>query len=208
MSHRNSLIIIAKYPEKENVMTRLRDVLTDDERLRLYESLLQQTVHKLKSIPGVDTCIAFAPPDSEAYFSGFGVNLIPLPAGDLGIRMFHAFKEVFMKGYTRAALVGADIPDLSGSIITGAFELLSTNDLVFGPAKDGGYYLVGMSSLIKEVFEDVPWSSGQTLQRSLNKAGLHGYSVGFTETLSDIDTIEDLKRAGLEFREKQDPESL
>ena len=204
MINRNALIIIAKYPQKENVKTRLKGLLTDDERLRLYESLLHQTVHKLKSIPGVSTFIAFAPADSEAYFSDFGVNLIPLPAGDLGIRMFHAFKEVFIKGFTRAALVGADIPDLSGPIITGAFKILSANDLVFGPAKDGGYYLVGMSSLIKEVFEDVPWSSVQTLQRSLKKAELHGYSVGFTETLSDIDTVEDLKRSGLYFREKQE----
>lgn len=204
MNNSNSLIIIAKYPEKEHVKTRLKGLLTDDERLRLYESLLKQTVHKLRSIPGVSTFIAFAPPDAEVYFSSFNVNLIPLPAGDLGINMFQAFKEVFMKGYTRAALVGADIPDLSGSIITRAFELLSVNDLVFGPAEDGGYYLIGMSSLIKEVFEDVPWSSGQTLQKSLKKAGLYGYSVGFTETLSDIDTIEDLKRSGLDFLEKQE----
>ena len=201
MNNRNSLIIIAKYPQKEHVKTRLKGLLTDDERLRLYESLLHQTVDKLKSIPGVSTFIAFAPADSEAYFSEFGVNLIPLPSGDLGERMYHAFQEVFMKGYTKAALVGADIPDLSGSTITGAVELLSDNDLVFGPAKDGGYYLIGMSSLIKEVFEDIPWSSEQTLQRSLMKAGLNGYSVGFTETLSDIDTIDDLKKSGLDFRE-------
>jgi rSAM/selenodomain-associated transferase 1 len=197
MSNENSLIIIAKYPEKENVMTRLKDKMTDEERLRLYESLLQQTVHKLKSIPGVDTCIAFAPPDSEEYFLNFGVHLIPLPAGDLGIRMFHAFKEVFIKGYARAALVGVDIPDLSGSIITRAFKLLSVNDLVFGPANDGGYYMVGMSSLVKEVFEDVPWSTEETLQSSLDKAGHYGYSVGFTETLSDIDTVKDLKNLDL-----------
>ena len=201
MNNRNSLIIIAKSPEKEHVKTRLKGLLTDEKRLRLYESMLEQTVSKLKSILGVDTFIAFAPPDSEAYFSGFGVNLIPLPPGDLGVRMFHAFKEVFKKGYLRAALVGADIPDLSDSIITRAFELLSLNDLVFGPAEDGGYYLVGMSSLIKEVFEGVPWSSGQTLEKSLKQAGLYGHSVGFTDTLSDIDTIEDLKKSGLEFGE-------
>jgi glycosyltransferase A (GT-A) superfamily protein (DUF2064 family) len=111
--------------------------------------------------------------------------------------MYKAFNEVFSAGYQRAALVGADIPDLSSAIIMNAIDVLSSHDLVFGPAADGGYYLVGMRTLIKEVFEDVPWSSDQTLEKSLDQSKKFKYSVGFTETLSDIDTIKDVKRAGL-----------
>lgn len=196
MNNVNALIIIAKCPERDSVKTRLRGVIPDEERLRLYESLLDQTVMKLGAIPSVDTFIAFAPSDSGEYFSRFPVNLIPLPQGDLGKRMYHAFQEVFKKGYGRAALVGADIPDLSGAIITEAFQLLSQNDIVFGPARDGGYYLIGMKSPVREVFEGVPWSSDQTLRKSLTKARFHGHSIAFTDTLSDIDTIEDLTTAG------------
>lgn len=194
---KNALIIIAKYPEEGTVKTRLKGVLSDQERLKLYVTLLTHTVEKLRAIHGVNTFIAFAPEGSHEYFSQFNVGLISLHKGDLGIRMFEAFKEVFDTGYQKAALVGADIPDLSASIILSAMNILSDNDLVYGPAKDGGYYLVGMSRLIREVFEDVPWSSDQTLKKSILKAEEYNYSVDFTETLSDIDTIDDLKRAGL-----------
>ncbi|RJQ53852.1 MAG: glycosyltransferase [Nitrospiraceae bacterium] len=194
----NALIIIAKFPEKESVKTRLKGLMPDLKRLELYVSLLEHTVQKLKSIPGADTFIAYAPASAGEYFNRFGTRLIALPEGDLGVRMFHAFREVFHAGYQKAALVGADIPDLSAPVIQKAFELLSDNDVVYGPARDGGYYLVGMGKLIKEVFEDVPWSSDQTLKKSLEQAKKSGCSSAFTETLSDIDTIEDVRRAGLE----------
>jgi rSAM/selenodomain-associated transferase 1 len=197
MKNKNALIIIAKYPEKESVKTRLKGLIPDKKRIMLYKSLLNQTMDKLGRIPGIDTFIAFAPESTEGYFSQFDLRMIPLHDGDLGVRMFEAFKAVFNSGYQKAALVGVDIPDLSVSIILRAFDLLSGNDLVYGPAEDGGYYLVGMRNLIKEVFENVPWSSDLTLNRSLKQAKQYGYSVGFTKMLSDIDTIEDVKRAGL-----------
>jgi len=193
----NALIIIAKYPEEKNVKTRLKGLMPDEKRLALYVSMLENTLRKLKSVPGVDTYIAYAPESGKNYFTRFGVGLILLPEGDLGMRMFHAFRELFKTGYRRAVLVGADIPDLSSAIILKAFMILSLDDIVYGPAKDGGYYLVGMRKLIKEVFEDVPWSSNQTLNRSIERARQSGYNVALTETLSDIDTIDDVKRAGL-----------
>jgi rSAM/selenodomain-associated transferase 1 len=196
MINNSALIIIAKYPEKGRVKTRIQG-LSDEQRTELYKKLLDLTMKKLSSIPGVDTFIAFAPDSAEDYFKRFRVKLIPLHEGDLGTGMYKAFNEVFSAGYQRAALVGADIPDLSSAIIMNAIDVLSSHDLVFGPAQDGGYYLVGMRTLIKEVFEDVPWSSDQTLEKSLDQSKKFKYSVGFTETLSDIDTIKDVKRAGL-----------
>ena len=194
-----ALIIIAKYPEPKSVKTRLKDLLPDKERLKLYIGLLEDTVQRLKAVPGVDMFIAYAPPDAEDYFSRFGARLIPLTEGDLGERMQYAFAKVFAEGYQKAVLVGVDIPGLSAAITLKSFEPLSDNDIVYGPAEDGGYYLVGMRKLIQEIFEDVPWSSDQTLKRSLEKTAQSGYSVALTETLYDIDTIEDAKRAGLIF---------
>ena len=196
MKNKNALIIIAKHPEKGKVKTRIRD-LSDDQRVELYKKLLDRTMKKLSSISGVDTFIAFAPDSAEDYFKRFSVKLIPLSEGDLGAGMSQAFVRVFSSGYKKAALVGADIPDLSPSIILSAMDLLSTRDLVFGPAEDGGYYLVGMRKLIKEVFEDIPWSSDETLRKSLDQSNKFNYSVGFTDTLRDIDTIDDVKRTAL-----------
>ena len=198
MTHGNALIIIAKDPRNGNVKTRLRGHLTDEKILQLYEYLLRSTLTKFSALSWVDTFIAYAPEDAEQYFLQFNLPLIPLSTPDLGMNMYHAFKKVFEKGYGNAALIGADIPGLTESVLTKAFELLDKNDLVSGPAQDGGYYLVGMRKLIKEVFENVPWSSEHTLKESCRQAGKFGYTVGFTEMLSDIDTIDDIHRSGLD----------
>ena len=197
MKNEHALIIIAKRPEAGRVKTRLNSHLPEEKVVEIYTYLLEQTIYKLRSIEGVDTFIAFAPDSSKDYFTRFGVKLIPLSEGDLGTGMFQAFKRVFSAGYKKAALVGADIPDLQPEIILSAIDVLSGHDLVFGPAVDGGYYLVGMKKLIKEVFEDIPWSSDETLRKSLDQSDKFNYSVGFTDTLRDIDTIDDVKRAAL-----------
>lgn len=194
MKYRNALIIIAKYPEAGLVKTRLSGFMPDDKILKLYTYLLEQTIHKLRAVPGADTYIAYAPEHAEEYFSGFGTGLISLSGRDLGLNMFHSFDVLFKKGYQKVALVGADIPDLSASIIMRAFDVLSLHDLVFGPSQDGGYYLVGMKKMIRGVFENVPWSSGETLKKSLEQVKKSGFLVGFTETLGDIDTIDDVKK--------------
>ncbi len=199
MKNKYALIIIAKYPDKDNVMTRLKGSMSDEKRLELYISLLKNTIRKLKEISGVDTFIAYAPPKADEYFSGFGVKLIPLSEGDLGERMFNALNRVLNEGYQKAVLVGIDIPGLTSSIVLKAFELLSYNDVVFGPAKDGGYYLVGIKSPAKEIFKHIQWSTDKTLNQSIERAKQFGYSVALTETFSDIDTIEDVKKAGLIF---------
>ena len=196
MKNHNALIIIAKHPEKGTVKTRIKG-LSDEQRVQLYTRMLNDTMEKLCSISGVDTYIAFAPSNKKDFFSRFNVGLIPLSDGDLGQGMYEAFHRTFQRGYKKISLVGADIPALSVSIIIDSFNQLSENDLVYGPARDGGYYLVGMRKLIKEVFNDVPWSSPMTLEISMNNAKQAGYSVGLITELSDIDTIEDAKKHGL-----------
>lgn len=197
MRNSNALIIIAKYPANGRVKTRLKGHMPDHKILQLYTHLLENTIQKLRYIDGVDTFIAFAPQESAPFFSRYRLELLPLPEGDLGVRMFSAFENIFQQGYKKALLVGADIPALHSHNILDALRSLSSHDLVFGPAEDGGYYLIGMSTLIKEVFKNIPWSSAQTLKTSIQEAESHGYSWACVETLFDIDTIADVKKAGL-----------
>ncbi len=196
MINRNALIIIAKYPQIGAVKTRIRG-LSDDQRVELYNKLLNDTMVKLSSISGMDTFIAFAPDNAGDFFSRFNVGLIPLSEGDLGDRMYQAFQDTFQKGYEKISLVGADIPDLSSAIIKDSLNKLREYDIVFGPVTDGGYYLIGMKRLIHEVFFNVPWSADNTLNISVKNAKQAGYSIGFTVELSDVDTYEDAQRHGL-----------
>jgi hypothetical protein len=196
MKNLNALIIIAKYPEKGLVKTRIKG-LSDEQRVDLYTRLLNDTMEKLSTIPGVDTYIAFAPSDTKEYFTRFKVGLIPLSDGDLGQRMYEAFHITFQRDYEKVSLVGADIPGLSVSIVMDSFNQLSDNDLVYGPARDGGYYLIGMRKLIKEVFNDVPWSTERTLEISIKNAEKAVCSVSLITELSDIDTFKDANKHGL-----------
>jgi len=194
MKHSHALIIMAKAPDKDTVMTRLRGHLPDNERLNLYTSMLDGTVENLRDVPGADTYISFWPPDSVPYFERFGLPSFPQSEGDIGMKMHHSLRIAFANGYEKAAVVGVDIPDLLAQTIEKAFALLDGTDIVFGPTRDGGYYLVGMKRPHKEIFEGITWSTDKTLDETLKKTEELGLKTAFTETLYDIDTPDDLKR--------------
>lgn len=194
MKNENALIIFAKAPMGGNVKTRLAGHLPKADRLRLYTSLLESTIEKLRDIPGIDTFISYAPPEESGFFERFGLKMFSQTEGDIGRRMHNALGRVLEEGYGRAVLVGVDIPALSASIVRKAFGLLSDSDVVFGPAQDGGYYLVGLRAPAEEIFADIGWSTETTLKQSVEKAEEAGLGVAFVDTLSDIDRPEDLER--------------
>jgi rSAM/selenodomain-associated transferase 1 len=192
VNNKNAVIIFAKSPRSEDVKTRLAGRLSREERLGLYRSLLESTVEKLRRVPGADTFISYTPPEEGEYFEGFGLRTFPQAEGDLGLKMHDALARVLGEGYEKAVLVGVDIPELSAAIILRAFGLLEGIDVVFGPATDGGYYLVGLKRPAGEVFTGIEWSTGTTLSKSVAKAGAAGLGVAYADTLSDIDRPEDL----------------
>jgi len=193
---RNALIIFAKAPGVD-VKTRLKGHLSDTERIELYSTLLESTIKKLGTVPVADTFISYTPPDAAACFSKYGLRIFSQAEGDLGDRMRSAMNSRLSEGYGRVVLVGVDIPELSACIIQQAFELLSAKDIVFGPARDGGYYLIGMTGTVHEIFTGIEWSTEHVLRISIEKARNLGLQIGFTQTLSDLDTIGDLRRIGI-----------
>jgi len=119
-----------------------------------------------------------------------GIPRGPQLRGDLGARMRHVF-EVTPRG--PVVLIGGDIPGITPAIIRDAFEKLNDHDCVFGPAEDGGFWLVGMrrvGPLPVDLFKGVRWSCADTLKDTLGTLG--NASVAFTATLRDVDTATDL----------------
>jgi uncharacterized protein len=92
----------------------------------------------------------------------------------------------------RVVVIGTDIPDLGPKELEEAYRALDSSDVVVGPAADGGYYLLGTSTLIPALFEDIPWSTHEVFARTMRNAALLGLSVHLLDTLSDIDTPQDL----------------
>jgi rSAM/selenodomain-associated transferase 2/rSAM/selenodomain-associated transferase 1 len=123
---------------------------------------------------------------------GRDISSLPQGGGDLGKRMARAFHEAFQSGMDRMVLVGTDIPGIAARILLEAFENLSYNDMVLGPVRDGGYYLIGLRHAFPQLFVDIPWGTEKVLKRTRQIAANLGLSVGLLEILEDVDRPEDL----------------
>ena len=119
--------------------------------------------------------------------------------------MQNAFEFAFDKGYERAVIIGTDCWQLSEEVIEEAFDKLDENDVVIGPATDGGYYLIGMNKLYPALFHDKKYSHDKVLSDVLTEIGQMDAEFHLLPELSDIDTFQDLKDSDIEF-EFVDPE--
>ncbi len=110
---------------------------------------------------------------------------------DLGSRMENAFSELFNLDYEKVIIIGSDLLDLDQQLIEHAFDQLASNDVVIGPSKDGGYYLLGLKMIHHNIFKNKPWGTESVLKNTLND--LQNCKVELLEELIDIDTFEDMK---------------
>lgn len=184
------VIVFVKNIKLGKVKTRLAKTIGHQGAFEVYKELVKITekaTHKLTA-------------DKRIYFSDtiadtkWGKNYKAVQQGkDLGERMKNAFKKGFYDGYDRIVLIGSDLPDITANHINSGLEALKQNKTVFGPAEDGGYYLIGLSKMNELVFNNKPWSEPNLLQETLNELDKNNISYSVLETLNDIDTFEDLE---------------
>ncbi len=187
------LIIFAKPPVLGYVKTRLAQAIGNENALKFYQRMLEQT-WKIAQESTISTTVFFS--KQSEYVSNF--KLFPVEfqsAGDLGKKMAEAFTTIFAKGYREVILIGADCPDNTTENILNAFELLQKNDTVIGPSEDGGYYLIGMKKMYSEIFDNKVWSTSTVCQEAIQELEKINLSIGTAATLNDIDTWEDLKKS-------------
>lgn len=197
-----ALIIFAKMPLPGAVKTRLSPPLTPAEAASLYHCMLLDTIAMASSLTGIGPFIFFQDdPGAADYFNALAPEIISAPqkGNDLGERMHSAFSGIFDRGFTQAAIIGTDSPDLPPEFVLKAFSLLESDrtDVVFGPAVDGGYYLLAMKRIWRELFNGLPWSSAGLLEASLARATEIHLGASMLPTWYDIDTAADLKRVEL-----------
>jgi hypothetical protein len=190
------LVIMAKSPDMGRVKRRLAREIGGGAATRFYRNCLSHTVLRLAADPRWVTVLAVDPGrDRATRFSPWRrrVALVPQGDGDLGRRM----QRIFMRLPPGPVLiVGSDIPSIRPAHIAEAFRLLGNADAVFGPAPDGGYWLVGLKRTprVPAPFARVRWSGPHALSDTL--ANLKGRRVSLAARLSDVDTAEDLRREG------------
>ena len=192
MSTKNLLLIFTRNPELGKVKSRLAKDIGDEKALKIYIELLLHTKKISENIP-VDKWLFYSENILENdFWPSEKFNKKLQKGSDLGEKMKNAFEEGFQNGYEKIIIIGSDICDLNQSHIENAFNHLTTNSSVIGPAEDGGYYLLGLTKMIPEIFRNKNWGTETVLQNTV--VNLENYSnCHFLEILNDIDVITDIK---------------
>ena len=187
---KNHLIIFCKNPILGQCKTRLAASIGPEKALNVYEFLLNHTA-KITSELSVKRIVYYSQQIVQNDFFDPNHFEKALQRGDdLGARMAHAIEQSFAQGAKKAMVIGSDLFDISAELIQQAFQALNTHQTVIGPAKDGGYYLIGMTQFNAEVFCNKNWGSPSVFSDTLSN--LKPNLPFLLPEKNDIDTIEDL----------------
>ncbi|MDX9859652.1 MAG: TIGR04282 family arsenosugar biosynthesis glycosyltransferase [Rhodospirillales bacterium] len=181
------LVVFAKAPRLGRVKSRLAADIGAVAAWAFYRRTLAAVLRRLEGRDGWRSWLAVTPDDwvSRRALRPAGWHVIPQGKGDLGQRMDRAMRAL---PPGPVVIVGTDIPGLSRRHVEAAFDALGRHAAVFGPAVDGGYWLVGhrRRPRLPRLFENVRWSTEHALADTLANLG-SGQAAFRLETLEDVD---------------------
>ncbi len=191
--------VMARRPGTGAAKTRLAERLGEGERRDLYEAFLIDKLAQSASLKDVHVVIAVAPPDGVDSMEPWrppGASVIAQRGADLGARLEGVAADLFAAGARAVLIVDSDTPTLPTSFLEEAISALASPavDVVFGPASDGGYYLVGLREPRPALFRGIPWSTSAVLRVSLAAADASAFRVHLLQSWYDIDRPADLDR--------------
>ncbi len=197
MKHR-AVLVFAKAPIPGRVKTRLLEVLTPPQAAALQARLTHDLIRRLTAEPIADVFLYCHPDHRHPFFRAlsrrFGVTLRAQQGNDLGQRMDQALTEI-LTNHRYTLVVGCDCPTLDSRDFQTAFHALERSyDVVLGPAEDGGYVLIGLSSPRPELFQGIPWGGSAVLAQTRRRIEHLELSLFELPTQWDLDRPEDLWR--------------
>ncbi len=189
---KDTVVVFARAPRLGTVKRRLARELGARTALRFHVATLTRLLRALVADRRFRTVLAVTP-DHARFRLPVRVARQPQDDGDLDARMHRVFRR-YPRG--RVAIIGCDIPDAGPRDALAAFRALGSAEAAFGPAADGGYWLVAMSPRRPaRPFAAVRWSTEHALADTL--ANFAGRRVALLRTLQDVDTAEDWRRLGV-----------
>lgn len=198
---KEALVIFAKAPLVGQVKTRLIGALTAEQVTELYVCFLRDTFAVMEAVQEerdqLSLALCYTPAEELEAFEAAdfdGCMLLSQRGHDLGERLQNCFADLFELGFGSVVLIGADSPTLPEEIVQEAFERLQMPDqIVIGPAIDGGFYLIGMNVLPAQLYEQIDWSVEKTLPQIQARAEQSQAMLSFLAAWYDIDTTADLQ---------------
>ncbi|RFC55234.1 TIGR04282 family arsenosugar biosynthesis glycosyltransferase [Brumimicrobium aurantiacum] len=205
MNTKNALIIMTKDPVLGQCKTRLAKTIGDEKALEVYIQLLDYTADFSKKVNADKFIYSTAELKDKTRWESNQTLFNLQSNGDLGNRMNTALEAVFHLGYHKAVVIGSDCAEIDENTIQKAYDELASNDVVVGPALDGGYYLIGMKKATPALFQDIEWSTENVCPSTISIAKQNQLSIALLEAKSDIDFEEDLNRKGyIQWKVKQE----
>ncbi|HIJ55794.1 MAG TPA: glycosyltransferase [Deltaproteobacteria bacterium] len=188
--------MFTRSPEVGKVKTRLSETLGTEVVLEIYKAFGRDVIETVKKHTD-HIRISYYPMGTVGEvreWLGEGFNYLPQKGKNLGDRMRNAFTGAFSDGFCRVVLLGADMPDLPGSIIDEAFSKLSSHPSVIGPALDGGYYLIGFQQekFFPQAFDNIPWGTQHVLNKTLSIFKGAKQNIHILPSWQDTDDYKDL----------------
>ena len=189
------LLLFTKAPEPGKVKTRLATFLGRNAAANVYEKLLHDCLEMSVSAALCPVEICCSPSTGHDFFQQcrgrYHTPLQQQTGGDIGQRMSCAILSALHRA-EHVVLIGADCPALTTDDLDSAFHALQQGtDVVLGPAADGGYYLIGMSTHHPGLFENIPWSTPNVLGATETLLRNQGLSWHLLPVRRDVDTAED-----------------
>ena len=189
---KNLVIILTKNPALGKGKSRLAATIGNKKALIVFKELIKHTVSITKELD-CDKWVQFSDHKYDNEFFDESIYSIQLQEGNgLGDRMRNAFMKAKDEGYEKIILIGSDCYQLTQKELEKGFKILDSTDFVFGPAEDGGYYLIGTRTTFTKVFDNKTWSTKTVLYEAIRDIENADLTFGELATLSDVDYEEDL----------------
>lgn len=199
-----ALIIFIKNPRDGNLKTRLAATVGNKAALEIYGKMVTHT-NVVARIAEADKYVFYSShiASNDEWNEPLFEKRMQM-GDDLGERMLNAFTSLFNNGYEHVAIIGSDCPAITAALVDKAFHQLKMNDIVVGPATDGGYYLLALKRLCAELFQNISWSTSHVLSQTLAVCNNLNLSAHLLPPLSDVDVEGDILNHGEFFTVKKE----
>src|SRR5262245_61912710 len=196
MTGKRALLLFARRPRLGQVKSRLIPRFSPEEALAFHRALLIDSLDLLRRCGesiGAE-CRLYLSEEGEldsGITAHLGATTTRIQKGfDLGDRLHHAFKECLEEGHQEVIVLGSDSPHVPAAYVIRAFNELAKAEIVVGPARDGGYYLLGATGLHAPLLNDMPWGTAQLYRETVRRARREGITISSLPAWYDVDLPE------------------
>ena len=201
---RDRLVVFARAPILGAVKTRLVPPLSNEQALALHRALVEDTLERLTRVGGnaLERWLYLSEPlaSQDALEIPSDWTMALQSDDDLGGRMENAFRDALHEEPGKMILLGSDSPTVPLEYVGQAFKEMVDREVVLGPAEDGGYYLIGCSTLVPELFQSIDWGTDRVLSQSKDALANANREFALLPAWYDVDSEKDLARLRTELK--------